>query len=780
MRMCKPDYFNDHIWELEIGCGEPAAFTVRTTYGLRARNMRLFYRFTEAGQAMMNPAAFVRAPRLRRFYPNFLWLDFVPVEGLEVVAEYWVPESHVLAGRATLSNRTPNHRKLDFELCCALTPLDGRSLSFTQQQMVNVLAGRTGGLSPVLFMTGGPNPGPGPHPSLALKLDFEPGTTRTVTWCMAAEGTPEASFELARRTAARPWDAERTRIELMDARDVLDIRTGDPDWDTAFALSQRAALASFYPPTEHLPRASFVTSRDPDAGYSHSGTGMDHPAGWNGQTPLESYYVSSLLPVANELKRGLVENFLHVQAEDGAIDGKPGLGGQKAKYLAAPILAALAWSVYEESGDEAFLQEVFPKLFAFFERWFASDRDTDADGIPTWSHVLQTGFEENPLFDAWHPWSQAVPIEEVFNPELEALLYREATALIRMAEKLERPLEIGKLHERAAVLRLSVESGWNADKGAYSYRDRVTELSTPRALIARRKGFGEMRPRKAQFEQPVRLLIEVLTEEPGIRRPSVDISGKGLAQPGAPLADARQREHIEADQFRWRSGGLTAITRLAYCKVNFVTVTGLEPEDMVVVRTLDTSEQDITLFTPLWAHIPEEARAGAIVRSALSEGSPFHGAFGFRALASLPDPKAEDAMMSVHLPWNQLIIEGLLSYGYRSEAARLTEQLMQATIYCLKHDRGFFDRYHADTGSGIGERGSLAGAAPVGLFLQALGVRILSPTCVHLEGSNPFPWPVTLVHKGLKVIRGLEETEVVFPTGQVVKITDEAPCLVAV
>src|SRR5512138_2291068 len=93
MRLCEPDYLNDHIWELEIGGGEPAAVAVRTTYGLRARNMRLFYRFGESLQTVMDPSTFVRAPRLRRFFPNFLLLDFVPLEGLEVTAEYWAADS---------------------------------------------------------------------------------------------------------------------------------------------------------------------------------------------------------------------------------------------------------------------------------------------------------------------------------------------------------------------------------------------------------------------------------------------------------------------------------------------------------------------------------------------------------------------------------------------------------------------------------------------------------------------------------------------------------------
>ena len=57
-RLSKPDYVNDHIWELEIGGGEPAALAIRTTYGLRARAMRLFYRFGELGKTITNPAEF--------------------------------------------------------------------------------------------------------------------------------------------------------------------------------------------------------------------------------------------------------------------------------------------------------------------------------------------------------------------------------------------------------------------------------------------------------------------------------------------------------------------------------------------------------------------------------------------------------------------------------------------------------------------------------------------------------------------------------------------------
>lgn len=778
MRLCTPDYLNDHIWELEIGGGEPASVAVRTTYGLRARNMRLFYRFGEAGTTVTNPSAFVRPPRLRRFYPNFLWLDFAPIEGLDVTAEYWVPESHALAGRVTVTNRTLTARKMDVELCAALTPLDGKTFSFTQQHMVNVLAGRTGGLMPVLFMASGPALGPGPHPSLTLKLDLDPGQSRPVTWCLAGESSVGASFELARKVAARPWDAERARIEMVDAVDTLDIYTGDPDWDAALALSQRGALGCFFPGGEHLPEPSFVTSRQPDGGYSHSGTGMDHTASWNGQTPFDAYYISSLLPAASRFKRGLVQNFLKAQSDDGLIDGKPGLAGQRARFLAAPLVAILAWSYYEDTQDDAFLEEVFPGLFRFFETWFSSAHDRDGDGVPEWGHVLQIGFEDHPLFDTWHPWSQGLPIPVLTNPELEALLYREAAALIRIAEKLGRAVEIGQLHERAAAMRTAVESGWNADQCLYSYRDRLTRLSPVGQLVARCKGSGEMRPRKAVFDKPVRLLIEVHTEEPGARHPVVQIAGLG-PEPLEPDAGRRQQEVLSEKDFQWRAGGLAAVSRKVYCKVAHITASGLEQGDRLVIRSMDATVEDITLFTPLWAHIPQEGRAESLIRGALLDGERFERPFGFRALSSIPDPRAEAVAMSVHMPWNQLIGEGLLEYGYRADAARLTEKLMQAVIQCLKQSRGFYERYHAGTGSGIGERGALAGLAPVGLFLQVLGVRILSPAAVHLEGRNPFAWPVTILYKGLKVVRGLEETDVLFPNGKSVKVTDEAPTDIA-
>jgi hypothetical protein len=772
-RLCEPDYVNDHIWELEIGAGEPAALAVRTTYGLRARNMRLFYRFGESGKSVINPAEFHTPPRLRRFYPNFLSFNFAPLGGFEITAEYWVPESHAIAGRLTIANRTAFARKLGFELCGTMTPLDGQPLAHAQQQMVNVLSGQTGGLALLLFMTGGPQPGPGPYPSLALNLDFDPGQVRSVAWSLAAEASTQVSFDLARNMATRSWDAERARLELVNFGDILDIYTGEADWDAALAFSQTAALGLLFPPGQHLPASSFVQSRQPDGGYSHRGDGQDYPPSWGGQSPLEAYYLASLLPVpvAPSITRGLLENFLSVQAEDGSVDGRPGLAGQRAKFLAAPLLATLAWKYYQQSADEAFLAQVFPKLLAFFHRWFAPDHDRDGDGLPAWDHVLQTGFEDHPLFDVWHPWSQGVTPAIIHDPALEAMLYREATSLILMAEKLNRAGELGSLHARAAALRSSLEASWDERAALYTYRDCLTKLSLPGGMIAKRKGSGDLRLRVA-FEQPVRLLIEVQSKNPAAKRPVVEINEFANKAKG-------ETEVIVEAQFEWRSGGWVATSRKVYSRIGGISVQGLEEKDRIVIRTVDATVQDITLFTPLWAHIPEEGRTRALLDRSLLDAERFERPFGIPAFGFVPDPQADSVASSVHLPWNHLIGEGLLAYGFRKEAARLTTHLMDAVVQNLKRNRTFYQRYHAQTGNGIGERGALTGLAPVGLFLQVLGVTIISDECVRLEGTNPFPWPVTIQYKALKVLRGLDRTEVIFPNGRSVAVVDPAAVMVS-
>ena len=97
----------------------------------------------------------------------------------------------------------------------------------------------------------------------------------------------------------------------------------------------------------------------------------------------------------------------------------------------------------------------------------------------------------------------------------------------------------------------------------------------------------------------------------------------------------------------------------------------------------------------------------------------------------------------------------------------------------VNREAAFRRYYHADTGQGIGERNALTGLASVGLFLEILGVRLISPRRVWIAGFNPFPLPVTVKYRGLTVLRQKEKTVVIFPDGQTATITDPAPQVVS-
>ena len=767
-RLSTPDYINDHIWELTLGGGEPSALSLRTTFGLRAKAMRIFPRFSENGTSVNDPSDFALPPSIRRFYPNFHIIEYSPLPNIDVSCEHWVPESNAISGRIALANKSNATRKIRFEMCALLAPIDGQNMTSKQMQMINALAGQTSGLFPVIYMTGGPAPGPGPHPSLLLELELGPGATRQLTWTHAATDDLQTSFDLARQITARPWEAERARLELVNTSQTIDIHTGDKDWDAAFALSQCAGYGLLLPSNKHLPNPTFVSARQPDNGHSPKGDGTDYPSSWSGQPPLEAYYLANILP-ASQLAGDIIKNFITVQEENGSIDGKPGLAGQRGRYLAAPLLASLAWKFHESKENTKFIEEIFPYLHQFFWSWFSPEYDEDGDGLPQWKNILQSGFEDNPLFDAWHEWSLGVNVTQVHSPSLEAMLYNEATCLIKMAEQLNKNDTLALLHEQAAKLRGSIEITWQARTGLYHYRDRETGSSFEGKMLFKQTGSGTVKP-KLKFDGPIRLLVEVQTQSPGAKRPEVNIHQFVTKAPD---------EVISSGDYQWRNNGSVYTTKKVYPKLAKVVVKDLGDEDIVTVSTLDFTTEDHTLFTPLWAGVPDEQHAQTMIGRALLDTKRFNRPFGVPACPSLTQPEAESVSQAVHLPWNLLIGEGLLRYGFRSDAARLVAHLMTAIIQNLKQNRAFYARYHAENGTGIGERNALSGLAPVDFFMKVLGVEVISSTKVKLEGENLFPWDVTIQYKGLKVMRGQKQTEVIFANGKSVTVTDTKPTIVS-
>ncbi len=773
VRLTPTDYADDQIWELTLAGGEPPALAVRTTYGLRAREMRLFPVFREGDKIVHDPAEFVFTPAARAFFVNYQRVTFQPLEAIACTAHYWVPDSHAIAGRFTLINHDPDGRTrpLKLSLAATLKPLENaKIMSPTQLEEFAVLAGHTGNLEIVLAVDGELEADTAPYPALVRTLDLPPNEPVYVHWVQAARPSAAESLALIREIFGREWEGEFARLELVNAG-LLDIETGDRDWDAAFALAQSVALRSYVGPTKHLPHPSFIFTRHPDRGYSRSGDGSDHMWQWDGQVATEAYVnLPQIVMAAPDLAKGVIRNWLAVQDEKGFIDWKPGLGGQRNRALCLPLLAAIAWTIYEHTEDRAFLEEIYPGLRRFLEVWFTPRHDHDEDGVPEWSHTVQSAFDENPSFARWPRWAQGADITRAEAPDLAGYLYRECNALSRIAARLGWPADPA-LEGRAATLKAAVEAMWRDDTASYHYVDRDSHTVTRGELLAAGRG-NLVADVHRRFQPSARIVVKALGPRDARPEMVVTLSGRG------PRGRHRVETLKRSSQIQWYFGVGTAVSDKLYAELERVEVGGLTDEYEVTVSVVDYSRQDQTLLLPLWAGLPDPDRAETLVRKTILDPERYWRRYGIPNCSALDPaykPDNREGSGGVWMMWNTMLGEGLIDYGYRAEAAELIKRLMTAMLYTLKTEQTFREAYNSDKLEGLGDKAYLWGVAPVHLFMRAVGIRLISPRRVFLEGRNPFPWPVTVRWKGLAVTKDAASATVIFPSGREVRVTDGAP-----
>jgi len=767
------DYLNDQIWSLHLERSEPPSLALRTTFGLRARSLRLFPRFVEGDISVNDPTTFSGQPVVKKFFPNYLLVVFSPFMGIDVEIEYWVPTSHCVTGRIKITNSRLSARKFRFEWAALLRPsAEGQPMAVSTIEAVTTLSGQTDGITPVIFMTGGPEASSGPYPALSIELDLAPGGTRQFTWAHAGLSSIEESFSYAKKQATRNWEAELAKLNVLNGRQI-EIETGNPDWDAALALAQKTAFSMFAGPTEHLLHTSLVLSRKPDQGFSPRGNGNDYTHLWNGQSVMETdYLVSLILPSAPELAKGLLENFLSTQTQKGYIDWKPGLAGQRGRMLATPLIINIAWHIFETTEDHNFLEHIFPQLVSYVQAWFTPEQDRDGDGIPEWSHPLQSGYEDHPAFSQWYSWSQGADITQVESPALCAFLYHEIQLLIQIARKIDQTGPISALESLADNLKNAVETSWDDKNNIYRHWDRETHYCTIGEFLGSRRGSGEIYLQR-NFDQPVRLLVQIQSSEERPRAANIFIHGTSASE--------RHRvESISEEQFQWYLGRGNVTSKRVYQNLEHIQITGIEVEDQVTLRVVDLAVEDQTLLLPLWAKIPDKSRAEKLVRQTLTDENRFWHPYGIPAFVHLHADDDPDTCHNVSPIWNNLIGEGLLQYGYFDEAVTLFTRLMNGVVQNLKTNQAFYQHYHSQTGKGTGELDMLGGLPPLGLFLNILGVRILSSRRVAIQGYNPFPMPITIKFRGLTIRREQKQTKMIFPGGQTAVVRNPKPRIITI
>lgn len=773
-RLSPTDYINDQIWELAFGNSEPPALSLQTTFGLRARTCRIFPRFIFDGQVINDPAHFYHPITIHQYYPNYIRLSFKPFSCVNVIIEYWVPDSHVIAGRAKINNTTHEVCQFQLEWAELLVPgPNGNRMAATEIGLTTILSGQTAELNPVLFLTGGAQAGKSPYPSLNLSYDIPPHGEQDSQWAHAALPDHNASYRLAREIITSNWNAEFAHINRINSQQ-LEINTGNQDWNTAFYLAQTAANQLILQSTSLCKSPSFVYSRHSDQGFSLLMDGSDYNHLWNGQTALDTYYLTNfILPTSPELLKGMLDNFLATQTRRGEIDWKPGLGGQRSQLLATPLLANMTWQYYEYTGDIEYLKNVFPKLLNFFFSWFTSAHDRDNDLIPEWDQSIQTGYEEHPQFSYTYPWSTGIDITTVESPDLISYLYHECQSLINIAKQIRNDEEINRLASIANQLKSAVEQMWSDQHACYNYRDRDSHISSQPELLGELMGAGVMEIHK-ELLQPLRPIIHFYSKREGTL--PVQIFIHGITTTGSHRID-----HIPTNRMHWHLGSGYVTSEYLYKTIEQIEITGISNDVEVTAQSASITSIDQTLLLPLWAGIPPEDKAKILINLTIMNKKRFLSPFGLRTCIEMENLRdfPED-FFGIHLPRITLILGGLVRYGERKKAAEVFTRLMKAVVQSLKQDMKFHQFYHSETGKPFGTINSLTSLIPKGLFLEILGLRIISSSKIEISGSNPFPWPVTIKYRGLTVVQQEKKTLIMFPDGQNITVDNSHKQIISI
>jgi plasmid stabilization system protein ParE len=769
-RLSATDYADDQTWELLPGEGSGPALALQTRFGGRVGLVSLVPMWTVDRRTIYQADAYADRPVVTAFAPSFVRLAARITPELLLRAEVLALDSHAIGMRCTLRNasKTAVTVQLDLvgfvasegqERALAVLPLSAGGAA--------LVLGAIGNLQPAVLLEGGSADPDGVSSSrLTRTVTLAPG--KQLSLRIVHVGLPGLANSIAQagRWLKQSWNPRLEQIRAAAARTPV-IETGDAARDAALAFSFQQLMQSFLRPTHSLPHPSFVASRQPGRGFSPRGDGSDHPRPWAGQAPPLAYLTGlAAASIEPTFAHGILQNYLAVQRSDGWIDWKPGLAGQRQGVLCLPILARLAWGIFQYTEDDAFLRDVYPRLRRFLARWLMPDLDADGDGLPEWQSEAQTGYPFTPSFAVNIAWGQHADIRLVEAPDLIAYLLSEALSLREIAYYLHDENGERDYDALAGRLRAALECLWV--DGRYAYRDRDTHQTGPSLLILDDARADEEQIIAADLTPPARLIVRITGGMEHVPRMTIRLEGLGVD-------DQPSSETVRARDFIWTHGRGVYTTRAVFKRIDRIVPEGLVRVYRLHVRTVDTTRRDLSGLLPLWSAGIDEPRCAALVGQLEADFLRPNGVTMAAASDPAFDPANEKGAGGVWPFWLTLIGEGLIECGYQAQAVTLLERLLAAQVAVLRRERAFYEFYHADQPAGLGERGHTGGIVPLHLFLRVIGVRIIGPHKVWTGGPYLWSGPVTLRQHGVVVRRSAEGTEIRFASGRMKHLPATAP-----
>lgn len=738
----------DHVWDLWLGRGDHAALALVTTFNRKAEFASIAPLWSVNNVVISQANGYSGSPVITRFLPGYLRAETRVTAALSVMAEYMAFESHATGGAYHLANNGTTPLSIRLELVAMAASKDGdyamQVLPSAEGQAMLAFKIRKD-FVPVLLMDGAKSDGMSPH-KIGVSLKLNPGEKRTLRWCCAMKESATASIALAREWLAHDFGAWLK--QAIDASASLPvIETGNADLDALLAAGVMQTMGAFVGQGE---TTSFLSPR----------AGMK-PAGQSSglATPTDAYLLAqAAAPLSPSLAQGVLSRFLSTQQADGFIDWRAGYADFRSALLCLPILARLTWGIFQYTEDEAFLRDAFPRMRAFFLRWFAADVDADGDGFPEWASWAQTGYPLALMHGGKLPIVDARDIRLTESPDLLAFLLSEAISIREMAFYLRDSVVEAEFDVHVTALSAKLEACWDESARSYRTRDRNTHAAhAPAALVTDLPG-GETVTLGERLEAPARVMVSVVG---GLNMsPQFELVITGLDKDGGSVL-----EHVSADAFVWSGGRGRYTSEAVFAAVDTLGTIGLTHLYKVSAGTPDHVRDDLSSILPVWAVAIPEAHRDALFERLLSEYLLPNGI----SMCSRTDPAyAPDEQFGaggISVFWNTVMGEALIEAGQFDKSADLLMRVLRLQIQVLKTYDNTFAYYHPERARGLGAPGTVSGFVPLHWFMRVLGARVVNPRRVWAGGPYALPMPVTLHQHGVTITRSPKGTDITFPSG---------------
>ncbi|MEO0564377.1 MAG: hypothetical protein AAF125_19895, partial [Chloroflexota bacterium] len=377
-------------------------------------------------------------------------------------------------------------------------------------------------------------------------------------------------------------------------------------------------------------------------------------------------------------------------------------------------------------------------------RWFREDVDLDADGVPEWQDVTQTGYAGWPLYVR-----DGVSIEMVESPDMVAYLLSEAYHLTQMASLVGDAGAEAKLQPRIEELSAVLQSMWDEDR--FVYRDRDTHATPEPIQLLSGVRADEEHVIALDLGVPARVVVEAVGGANNKPRFSVVVSGADTD--GNPA-----EEELAADAFTWTYGRGSATTKTIFSRVDRIQATGLSRVFRLNATSTGLVALDMNTMLPIITGVLSDGQVASLVETLQSSLLTPNG------LALYPpedDPRADDS--GVWVFWNVLICEALFTNGYSEFAVDILRRLLRVQTAVLRETGVFTMFYDQDDMRGMGTQLDLTGVIPVNLLFIAMGVTVRSDGTVLISESFAWGEPITVEQFGIRIERSNDGVTVTYP-----------------